>query len=208
MSNTTNYGWNIPDNTDLVKDGALAIRTLGSAIDTSMNTALGTKKAGMVLINSVTFTGVSSISAALDTFTSSFANYRVVLSMTATATGNLDCRLRATGSDDSVATYNHGVFFVSSAATSGVNAANTNLNRWIIGPLSSTVNTCTVSMDIFRPKETERTIGSWIVQGADASDYRGLFGAGVKAATTSFDSISYIFAGNSTGRLSVYGYNN
>jgi len=36
MANTTNFGWETPDDTDLVKDGALAIRTLGSAIDTSM----------------------------------------------------------------------------------------------------------------------------------------------------------------------------
>jgi hypothetical protein len=36
MATTTNYGWTTPDNTDLVKDGALAIRTLGSAIDTTL----------------------------------------------------------------------------------------------------------------------------------------------------------------------------
>lgn len=36
MATTTNFGWETPDNTDLVKDGALAIRTLGSAIDTSL----------------------------------------------------------------------------------------------------------------------------------------------------------------------------
>jgi hypothetical protein len=36
MPTTTNFGWSTPDNTDLVKDGALAIRTLGSAIDTSL----------------------------------------------------------------------------------------------------------------------------------------------------------------------------
>lgn len=35
MANTTNFGWETPDDTDLVKDGAAAIRTLGSSIDTS-----------------------------------------------------------------------------------------------------------------------------------------------------------------------------
>jgi hypothetical protein len=30
MATTTNYGWTTPDDTDLVKDGAAAIRTLGS----------------------------------------------------------------------------------------------------------------------------------------------------------------------------------
>jgi len=35
MANTTNYNWETPDDTDLVKDGALAIRTLGSSVDTT-----------------------------------------------------------------------------------------------------------------------------------------------------------------------------
>ena len=36
MATTTYFGWTTPDNTALVKDGASAIRTLGSAIDSSM----------------------------------------------------------------------------------------------------------------------------------------------------------------------------
>lgn len=36
MPTTTNFGWTTPADTDLVKDGALAIRTLGNGIDTSM----------------------------------------------------------------------------------------------------------------------------------------------------------------------------
>lgn len=35
MPTTTNYGWTTPADTDLVKDGASAIRTLGTAIDTT-----------------------------------------------------------------------------------------------------------------------------------------------------------------------------
>jgi hypothetical protein len=35
MATTTNYSWDTPDDTDLVKDGAAAIRTLGSSIDTT-----------------------------------------------------------------------------------------------------------------------------------------------------------------------------
>jgi len=36
MATTTNYSWTTPNDTDLVKDGASAIRTLGSAIDTTV----------------------------------------------------------------------------------------------------------------------------------------------------------------------------
>ena len=35
MATTTNYGWTTPDDTALVKDGAAAIRSLGTAIDTT-----------------------------------------------------------------------------------------------------------------------------------------------------------------------------
>lgn len=35
MATTTNYSWSTPDDTSLVKDGAAAIRTLGSSIDTT-----------------------------------------------------------------------------------------------------------------------------------------------------------------------------
>ena len=38
MATSPIYGWLEPDNTDLVKNGALAIRTLGNAIDTTMGT--------------------------------------------------------------------------------------------------------------------------------------------------------------------------
>jgi microcystin-dependent protein len=40
MATTTNYSWTTPDDTALVKDGAAAIRSLGTAIDTTVfNTA-------------------------------------------------------------------------------------------------------------------------------------------------------------------------
>ena len=40
MATTTNYGWTTPNDTDLVKDGASAIRTLGSSIDSTVFTGL------------------------------------------------------------------------------------------------------------------------------------------------------------------------
>ncbi|CAB4175946.1 hypothetical protein UFOVP981_23 [uncultured Caudovirales phage] len=37
MATSPNYGWSEPDNTAFVKDGALAMRTLGNAIDSTVN---------------------------------------------------------------------------------------------------------------------------------------------------------------------------
>lgn len=36
MPTTSNFGWTTPADTDLVKDGALAIRTLGNGVDSSL----------------------------------------------------------------------------------------------------------------------------------------------------------------------------
>jgi len=36
MATTTNYSWSTPDDTALVKDGAAAIRSLGTAVDTTV----------------------------------------------------------------------------------------------------------------------------------------------------------------------------
>lgn len=36
MATTTNFGWTTPDDTDLVKNGASAIRSLGSAVDSAL----------------------------------------------------------------------------------------------------------------------------------------------------------------------------
>ncbi len=41
MATTTNFGWATPDDTAYVKDGASAMRTLGSAIDSSMGDLKG-----------------------------------------------------------------------------------------------------------------------------------------------------------------------
>jgi hypothetical protein len=37
MATSPNYGWSEPDDTSFVKNGALAMRTLGNAIDTTVD---------------------------------------------------------------------------------------------------------------------------------------------------------------------------
>jgi hypothetical protein len=37
VATSTKYGWTEPDDTDYVKNGALAMRTLGNAIDTTVD---------------------------------------------------------------------------------------------------------------------------------------------------------------------------
>jgi len=56
MATTTpNFGWTVPTSTDLVKDGATAIETLGDAIDASLS-SLNTGVAGAWISFTPTFT--------------------------------------------------------------------------------------------------------------------------------------------------------
>jgi hypothetical protein len=63
MATSPLFGWEEPDDTDLVKDGAAAIRTLGNAIDTSLGDLLGGTTGQVLSKNSNTnmdFTWVTS----------------------------------------------------------------------------------------------------------------------------------------------------
>jgi hypothetical protein len=77
MAITTNYSWSTPDNTSYVKDGASAIRTLGSSVDTTLFTALGGTYPGLRLIKKQTIgSGVTSVNVT-SAFSSTYANYMI-----------------------------------------------------------------------------------------------------------------------------------
>jgi hypothetical protein len=64
MATSPLFGWEEPDDVDLVKDGAAAIRTLGNAIDTSMGDLLGGTTGQILSKNSATnmdFTWITNV---------------------------------------------------------------------------------------------------------------------------------------------------
>ena len=80
MATTTNYSWTTPDNTAYVKDGASAIRTLGSSVDTTLFTALGGTYPGMRLVKKQTIgTAVSSVNVT-NAFSATYENYLILIS--------------------------------------------------------------------------------------------------------------------------------
>jgi hypothetical protein len=79
MATTTNYGWDTPDDTDLVKDGALAIRDLGQDVDTQLFTALGGDYPGLRLIKKQTIgTSVASVTVT-DAFSATYDAYKIIV---------------------------------------------------------------------------------------------------------------------------------
>lgn len=210
MSTTSAYGWNIPDNTDLVKDGALAIRTLGNAIDTSMNTALGTKKAGMVLLNTTSFSGVTSQSVN-DVFSATYRNYRIQIGIVnKNSQGFIQMRLRVSGADDTNSAYNnYGIGFDNSGAT-----RNNNLNgqtTWRIGEGNTGSTKASTNIDLFYPNESYTTRGLLQYMGESGSgtpydiSMSSLMSFNNATVFTGFTIISS--AGTITGDVSVFGVN-
>lgn len=204
---TTNYGWAIPQSTDLVKDGATAIATLGSAIDTSMNTALNKNKAGLVLLNTTSFSAVASQSIN-DVFSATYTNYRIVISnLTQSASVNgVYFRLRVSGSDQASGYY-HTTFY--NAGSSFTSASGSNVSFMGYAAIADTTNASFITIDLSSPFATAATTSLLNMNtnlGAGLPTLQ--FTAGVYSPTTSFTGFSLVAAaGTTTGTVSVYGYN-
>ena len=204
MATTTpNYGWTVPTSTDLVKDGATAIETLGDAIDASMNTALGTKKAGMVLLNTTSFSAVSSISVS-DVFSATYDNYKILFQSETSVTNATNIRFRTSGSDNTTSNYNNQRISADHTSLSGFEQTAQNIAN--ISSNNGGATAFCFIMDIFRPKlATPTQARIEVINGLDnrVEIYNAYF-----TASTAFDSMSFILnsAGTFTGTYSVYGY--
>jgi hypothetical protein len=202
MATTTpNYGWTVPTSGDLVKDGATAIETLGDAIDASMNTALGTKKAGMVLLNTTSFSGVASQSIN-DVFSATYDFYKIIVKAAHSTDGELRMRLRVSGADNSTSNY-HYQNLEASSTTVGA-ARYTSQTSW---QLSYEEDTNYHEIMIYNPFTSEKTVGDVKVARGNTTPVFMNFTLGF-GATTSFTGFSiFPSGGNVTGILSVFGVN-
>jgi hypothetical protein len=203
MATTTpNYGWTVPTSTDLVKDGATAIETLGDAIDASMNTALGTKKAGMVLLNTTSFSAVASASLPANTFSSTYTNYRLIVNIDAASTDSqiLTVRLRAAGTDATGSNYSWAL--VKNAYTTSGTFDGATQTSWIVG--NSGVTNANFAFDLLQPFNAEPTnISGYAIQSSDI-----FFVAAKHTLSTSYDSATILIgSGTMTGSYSIFGYN-
>ena len=208
---TTNYGFDIPQSTDLVKDGATAIATLGQDIDTSIYTALAGNKSGLVLLNTTSFSGVSSISAPASTFSATYEIYRIVVDIQAAATqGDLKLRMRASGTDTTGSVYSYNLVFLANSSQTTYNyiASTGNTTSATIGVVSASQEGMNI-IDILNPFASLNT--AWLAQGNSlgAVDTMTTMGGGRVNDTTSYDSITLFNSagGNIAGKLRIYGVN-
>jgi hypothetical protein len=211
MATTTpNYGWAVPTSTDLVKDGATAIETLGDAIDASMNTALGTKKAGMVLLNTTSFSAVASQSVN-DVFSATYQNYRIVINVdTPTSDGILAMRTRVSGTD-ATTTYSTAADTINSAGTRSAFGGGANVMYLLDMDSGSAGRWYNVSIDLYNPFATSVTAGSFIGSALQSNglDIKSTYGIITQANVTSYTGFTILpTAGNISGTVRTYGYNN
>jgi hypothetical protein len=197
MGTTTNNGWTYPESTDLVKDGATAIETLATDIDTTLG-VYAPSTSGLELINTTSFSAVSSFSLPADTFSATYENYKIVISDLSTSAGSTTYfRMRAAGSDATGANYNsYWWFFVGSSGNGFAGTSTSAPQLWD--------NVNAVTIEIFRPFSALVTN---VLSSATGSGNMILAG-GNHALTNSYDSMSFIrTSGTMTGKYSVYGYN-
>jgi hypothetical protein len=203
MATTTNYGFEIPDDTDLVKDGALAMRDLGQDVDTQLFTALGGNYPGLRLVKKQTIgTGVSSVQVT-SAFSATYDAYKIVvvggvtsnsatsllLTLGATATGYYSKTVYGVYTDNTV------LGFGSANGSSWQNAG------------QGTTNGLSLDVELQAPFLATRTLFSGSNSGQQTNEayYQS---AGYLNNATSYTSFTITTGGGTMtgGTIYVYGY--
>ena len=126
MATTTNYSWTTPDDTALVKDGAAAIRTLGSSVDTTVKALNPGTTAGDI-----------------DYYTSSTAKSRIAIGSTGnvlTVAGGVPTWAAPAGGSDNFTLINSGGTALTGASTITVSGISGKNKLMIIVKDASSVN--------------------------------------------------------------------
>ncbi len=220
MATTTNFGWSTPDNTGYVKDGALAIRTLGSAIDTSLvdlkggTTGQVLKKnsntdmdfvwalpGALNLIHTETLSAVSSVN--IDSkFTSTYANYLVLANIEQSTSNIMTIQYRSAGST------------ISTGYKTSFNYTDYTSNAWNVTSSTSSTSIYNVS------SSTDRAFLRMFISDPESAEYTkaqinltdDTFNLGYNSVypqTTSIDGLRFFTStGTMTGTVRIYGYQN
>ena len=225
MATTTpNYGWAVPTSTDLVKDGATAIETLGDAIDASLvdlrggTTGQVLKKAsatqmdfewgsvgGLTLLNTTSFTNLASQS--LEYFSSTYSAYRIVLSIQTVTTNQVLYYKFVNGGVDRTNSY-YGSALKVNASASGSYIGHSNAAQGTIYNNLYAGSRSNYFFDVYGVNSETSTPPTISGMGLD-TDLNGLLVFASQRATTETNTgiKFYPASGNISGTCSIYGYN-
>lgn len=203
MPTTTKMGIVYPSSTDLVKDGATAMGTISTTVDS---------KSGLILISTTSFSGVAS-QAITPVFSANFNVYKVFIYLTtaSTADANIYIKLRS-GATDASSNYQWAIPYalVGSAVTS-FNATGQTTGFTIGRTDSGTSGYVNVSeITFFNPFAAQFTGGVLMLSDRDGTPTQGGGAGGFTHLTAaSYDGFNIISStGNISGVCTVFGVNN
>lgn len=189
-----------PSSSDLVKDGATNMGSMATQIDA---------KTGLILLNTTSFSAVSSVSLPASTFSTTYNRYQIILVITASsASATINARFRTAGVDYATGTYARQYLEAVNTAVAGARSTAQTIMTQVSFAAIANENVTTI-MELSNLMQTNQyanmiTLSPYTVSGNIAIDFKA-FTAGV---TTNFDSMSFIAStGNISGKVMCYGYN-
>jgi len=211
MATTTpNYGWDVPTSSDYVKDGAVAIETLGDDIDAFVATAFNSKlRPGLVLVTSQSITaGVSTVSVS-NAFSATYDAYKIIVSGVS-ATGPVSLSMTIGGSTTGYySSVTSGGDYTVATGTLGF-ANQNNATSTTINCIAATGTQSTTGSTIEMQNPFAATSTTFQISGSDPrTGGAGLrTGSGYHSVATSYTSFAIVISGQTFngGRISVYGY--
>lgn len=200
---TTNYGWTYPTSTDYVKDGATAIQTVATGVDTTLGTALNNKlHAGLVLVKTQTIgTGVSSVTVT-GAFNSTYDNYKIMITGTVGSTSS-EVTLSLGGSTSGY--YGAGAYipYGGTATVAGFN----NSGAYWQGAGHFSTNGCSVNIELTDPYASKvtsyRTLGTVVNTAGSSVMVSGFLNNTTSHTAFTFTTTTGTITG---GTIAVYGY--
>ena len=181
------------------------VLTISAAGTSTWSTPTG---AGLVLINTTTFSGATTVSFANDTFTTTYDNYRILFNISASSGApTVNFRMRLSGTDATTNAYSFSGYQASAASLANDSAVSqTSAKLCEVNNLY--VNFSYLSWDLFSPKLAVPTkYTSMTFGGSTGGAYEGYSLSGIHDLNTAYDSLSVIpSTGTITGSYAIYGY--
>ena len=207
MATTTNYGWTTPDNTAYVKDGASAIRTLGSSVDTSLFNITGGKNVGMQYLTSSSVTAQSAVFIN-NIFSSTYDAYKIffagVGSASTAVSWNID--MANGGVRANLSTWGNHVIFANNTSANPLGSYTGGTTSAQAGLLGNS-RSC-MELTLYNPGTAVAT-GFASNAFELSTDFFIRQGTGVHTTTTAYDGIWFTAAsGTFTGTFKVFGLRN
>jgi hypothetical protein len=162
---------------------------------------------GLVLLNTQSFSAVTSVSLPTNTFTSTYENYRILIKLDSITGTNpqFGMRFRASGTDQSGSNYYSGGFLTYRNGTPA--SFNDNPQTYVNLGQTNTASYTAATIDLFAPNLAK--MHNYLINGtnADSTALLGFTKGGTLDQTVAYDSVTFfVTAGNLAGTLYVYGY--